>query len=200
MKKLILSLTGMGIVIALVLASCQKEESKIKSQEVAIESNELPIFHNDLSSKELDVIFSSDYNEKAAKPPKKKKRIKFSFTFGGFEACKGGANCGSCPGICFQFLPAPTDDTLTGEELLRGFGLADVAIIPPALESEDFLLLIKPDRSMDNGDGYVRINNDTYLGDQFSEYVEHSCTVQEGQYEINFDNGNEYGVVALHLK
>ena len=53
---------------------------------------------------------------------------------------------------------------------------------------------------MDNGDGYVRINNDTYLGEPFSEYVEHSCTVHEGQYKINYDNDNEYGVVVLHLK
>lgn len=134
----------------------------------------------------------------AANPKEAWPKIHISFTFGGFNGpnnpCIGGANCGSCIGLCIQVtresklvFAAPTP-----QELEEGVKLLDWQDLP-----NEKLIVLYPSSTFDNGDGYFYIDGDHEFSDEVNNFVGRDIKFKSGAYLIDYSSTNPFGAVIV---
>jgi hypothetical protein len=155
----------------------------------------LPVFNFDFSGKDLKSMYENFEKADPDKPAKKKKKLKFSFNSGVFETCQGGACCGSCPVVCIQYGVSPGGNGVAEQEAAEGFGLADIILS----ENRPDLLFFFPERSADNGDGYVRILDDFNLGADVKQFFGREIVIKKGKYLINYTEDFPLGAVVFSI-
>lgn len=211
MKKLIFCTLFVALA-GIIIVGCEKEKYQNSADvDFQDETHALKIYEFDYSDEDLELIYESYYQGFTEKvgpgpKPKKKRKWKLSFTFGGgFDACAGGQYCGSCPGICITSGIVGTDDDndeLSEEEISDGFGLAEIVFNNTNGNSSNNpkVIFFYPNRSMDNGDGFVRIDSDFNLGREFASETGKDVTIEQGQYKIVYTPKFPNGVGIFKVK
>lgn len=109
-------------------------------------------------------------------------------------------NCGGCPGFCAYtdgWIPNNQNNELTENQRAAGFGKGEVGFDP---EDANKLVVI-PDRSIDNGDGKVRVEEDFSIGAEASSVLGYSnVIVKQGEYEIDYSGSENFGAVVLDVE
>lgn len=188
---------------ATLMVGCNKKESIVDSNrsDFSKHENSLEVYEFEFSEKELTAIYNNKLEGDLSKvaPIKPKKKWKFSFTFGGFDFCDGGAYCGLCTGLCISRGAENPNGDLTNDEIEDGFGFAEIAFNNDNGNNPQTLFFY-PERSMDNGDGYVRIESDFNLGKEFANETGKDVTIKAGQYKIIYTSNFSNGVGVFLLK
>lgn len=138
-------------------------------------------------AKELNSILNMQ--EKEAWP-----KVRVTATFGVFPHCRGCQYCGCCVGLCIQiekksslaYSPL-TDAEIADKQVL--FDFID-------LTAKNQIVLI-PKQNMDNGDGYLHVENGAGFSDEVNDYIGRKITLAEGSYEIVYSDGYPNGVAVI---
>jgi len=125
-------------------------------------------------------------------------KITVTFTFGGFQIqnnpCLGGSFCGICTGLCFQFEKKEklAYEPLTPEEVSNGDILFTVQDLP-----NDNVIVLYPESSLDNGDGYFYIDGDHEFSDEVNDFIGRDIKLKNGAYLIDYSGSHPFGAVII---
>lgn len=138
-------------------------------------------------TKELNSILNQQ--EKEAWP-----KVKVTATFGAFPHCKGCQYCGCCVGLCIQIEKKSSlaYAPLTNAELEDRNVLLDFIDIPAKKQ-----IVLIPQQNMDNGDGYLHVENGATFSDEVNNYIGRKIQLVEGSYQIVYSDAYPKGVAVV---
>lgn len=118
-------------------------------------------------------------------------KVKFRWKAQIGSACDNGDPCGGCPGFCVSIpigsysYRKPISKGLVNE----GWGIAMVS-------HENNLLHLIPMENIDNGDGFVRIDDNFSIPGSIFNYKK-DLTVRKGKYKVQYSPEYPFGFVLM---